>query len=192
MRRETGAPRPTRPQACTAAIRLFLSVTTGGTQAGSTVCWPSAAIATAWQVEPLTMRNGATPSNCARNAGIDIGTDKAAGFADERTNTDLIAFFDDRLCRCTNVHRHGNDHVRRRGHCYGSHPGRALLMRHCGTLGRALQGFKHGLISPISLSALLWKAPEPVIPSPLITAIADTPFYKVKPSLPPLPAESKS
>jgi hypothetical protein len=41
------------------------------------------------------------------------------------------------------------------------------------------------------LSALLWKAPEPVIPSPLITAIADTPFYKVKPSLPPLPAESK-
>ena len=58
-------------------------------------------------------------------------------------------------------------------------------------LGRALQGFKHGLISPISLSALLWKAPEPVIPSPLITAIADTPFYKVKPSLPPLPAESK-
>ena len=129
--------------------------------------------------------------NCARNAGIDIGTDKAAGFADKRTNTDLIAFFDDRLCRCTNVHRHGNNHVRRRGHCYGSHPGRALLMRHCGTLGRALQGFKHGLISPISLSALLWKAPEPVIPSPLITAIADTPFYKVKPSLPPLPAESK-
>ena len=64
-------------------------------------------------------------------------------------------------------------------------------MRNAGHLGRALQGFKHGLISPISLSALLWKAPEPVIPSPLITAIADTPFYKVKPSLPPLPAESK-
>jgi len=41
------------------------------------------------------------------------------------------------------------------------------------------------------LSALLWKAPEPVIPSPLITAIADTPFYKVKPSLPPTASRIK-
>ena len=42
------------------SANIYSSVS--GTQAGSTVCWPSAAIATAWQVEPLTMRNGATPS----------------------------------------------------------------------------------------------------------------------------------
>ena len=86
--------------------------------------------------------------NCARNAGIDIGTDKAAGFADERTNTDLIAFLttgsagapmciDMGMITCAGV---------------------AIVTVaipavpfSCGTaapFGRALQGFKHGLISP--------------------------------------------
>ena len=42
--------------------RESLSLTTGGWQAGSTVCWPSLSMATAWQTAPLTMRMGATPT----------------------------------------------------------------------------------------------------------------------------------
>ena len=53
-------PTPTRPQAWTAAIRLALSVTTGGTQAGSTVCAPSVLMATAVAMLPLAIRSGAT------------------------------------------------------------------------------------------------------------------------------------
>ena len=53
-------PTPTRPQFCTAAIRLGLSVTVGGTQAGSMVCSPSVLMATAVVMLPLTMRIGAT------------------------------------------------------------------------------------------------------------------------------------
>ena len=53
-------PTPTRPQAWMAASRLALSVTVGGTQAGSTVCCPSALMATAVVITPLTIRMGAT------------------------------------------------------------------------------------------------------------------------------------
>ena len=55
-------PTPTRPQAWIAASSPALSLTTGGTQAGSTVCFPSALMATAVAMTPLTMRMGATSS----------------------------------------------------------------------------------------------------------------------------------
>ena len=54
-------PRPTRPQACTAASRLSLSVTTGGFTAGSTVCSPSGWMVTAGQKLPLDRRTLSTP-----------------------------------------------------------------------------------------------------------------------------------
>ena len=55
-------PTPTRPQFCTAAIRPALSVTVGGTQAGSTVWAPSVLMVTAVVMAPLTIRSGAMPS----------------------------------------------------------------------------------------------------------------------------------
>ena len=53
-------PRPTRPHSRTAAIKLALSVTTGGWTAGSTVCLPSVLMTTESQVRPLDRRKGST------------------------------------------------------------------------------------------------------------------------------------
>ena len=88
----------------------------------------------------------------ARHAGIDVGADKAAGLADQGANEDLVALFDNRFRRSANVHRHGNDDMGRCGHFNGSHPGRALLMRHRCALGGTLQGLKHGFCFPHFLS----------------------------------------
>src|SRR5699024_156748 len=53
-------PRPTRPQARTAARKLALSVTTGGWTDGSTVCLPSVSMTTESHSLPLARRNGST------------------------------------------------------------------------------------------------------------------------------------
>lgn len=74
-------PRPTRPQACTAAIRLFLSVTTGGTQARVNRLLAIGCNRNRLAGRTVDHAERCNALNCARNAGIDIGTDKAAGFA---------------------------------------------------------------------------------------------------------------
>ena len=74
----------------------------------------------------------------AGHAGVDIGGHKAAGLADHGTDHDGVALFDDRLCGCADMHRHGNDNMLRHRHLDGRQPGCSLHMRHSGTLGRAL------------------------------------------------------
>ena len=46
--------------------------------------------------------------------GVDGCGNKSAGFADPLSNFYLVAHRNDRLARCTDVHRHGNDHLSRR------------------------------------------------------------------------------
>ena len=55
-------PRPTRPHACTAAMSEAWSVTSGGTQAGSGVCSPSALMTTAGTERPLGICTVSTAS----------------------------------------------------------------------------------------------------------------------------------
>ena len=84
-------------------------------------------------------------------AGINAGTDKAAGLADESTNHNGVAFFDDGLGRGTDVHRHGNNDMLRRRHLDGGQPGSRFRMGHIRAFGGAFQGFEQA-ISPI----LVW------------------------------------